>query len=227
MWTGFGYVDKLQAHYTVILMDSRGHGKSDKPYTPAAYRSKHFADDVIAVLDEVGIQQAHYWGFSLNGYTGFVLAKYYPQRLLSLIIGGASPYNTSDPNQPDELLAIAQKGVDEGADAAIAAMKAWAGGSISAGFEQRLRNTDFRAMVAMLTAWPHEPGVEDVLSTMTMPSLVFIGERDEPDYTLSEEYVKQMPNAVRFVLPGLSHTETMQAIDLLLPRVLDFLTTGK
>jgi len=227
MWTGFGYVDRLKEKYSVILFDCRGHGKSDKLYAPGSYTNRLLASDVIAVLDDLGIAETHYWGYSLNGLTGFVLAKYYPHRLLSLIIGGASPYGR-DPDQPFKLLEVAQLGVNEGVDAAIEAMKVWAGGSISEGFEERLRNTDFRALVTLLVDKQHEPGgVEDVLPTMTMPCLIFIGERDEPDHTFSREYVKLMPNASRFVLPGLGHSQTMQAIDVLLPRVLDFLETNR
>ena len=32
-----GYVDALKANYQLIMVDARGHGKSDKPYDPAAY----------------------------------------------------------------------------------------------------------------------------------------------------------------------------------------------
>jgi pimeloyl-ACP methyl ester carboxylesterase len=36
-WVDIGYVDAFKAERQVILLDSRGHGQSDKPHDPAAY----------------------------------------------------------------------------------------------------------------------------------------------------------------------------------------------
>ena len=36
-WRDFGYVDELKKDYKVVLIDNRGHGKSDKPHDPAMY----------------------------------------------------------------------------------------------------------------------------------------------------------------------------------------------
>ena len=43
------------------------------------------------MLDELGVDKAHYFGYSLGGELGWALAKYVPDRFSSLIIGGASP----------------------------------------------------------------------------------------------------------------------------------------
>ena len=40
-WYEWGYVDALKDDYRLILIDPRGHGKSDKPHDPAAYQSAH------------------------------------------------------------------------------------------------------------------------------------------------------------------------------------------
>jgi hypothetical protein len=56
-WIDCGYVDALKADHRVILLDSRGHGESDKPRDPRAYDLALRASDVLAVLDELGVQK--------------------------------------------------------------------------------------------------------------------------------------------------------------------------
>ncbi len=225
MWQGYGYVEMLKDKYKLILVDARGHGQSDKLYTRAAYDCKPMVDDVIAVLDDLGIAQTHYWGFSMGGYTGFGLAKYYPQRLRSLILGGASPYNNDDPTKPHPLMGMMRRGIEEGVEAMIDAYRVWAGGTVHPTSEARLRTLDPRAMLAFFEYSPDETGLEAVLPTMTMPCLLYIGDQDDPEDILT--YAKQIPNAVTLVLPGLNHAQTSAAVDLIVPRALEFLDTGR
>jgi len=91
-WRQFGYVDALADRHKLILIDSRGHGKSDKPHDPASYSLDLRASDIIAVLDELNIQTADFIGYSMGGWIGFGLARYAPDRFRSLILGGAHPF---------------------------------------------------------------------------------------------------------------------------------------
>ena len=68
------------------------HGESDKPHDPAAYGLAHRTADVLAVLDDLSIQKADYFGYSLGGWIGFGLVKRAPQRFSSFIFGAAHPY---------------------------------------------------------------------------------------------------------------------------------------
>jgi pimeloyl-ACP methyl ester carboxylesterase len=61
-WFEAGYVDTLKDAYHLILVDARGHGQSDKPHDIGAYRLKYRASDVIAVLDDLSIEKAAFWG---------------------------------------------------------------------------------------------------------------------------------------------------------------------
>lgn len=225
VWQGYGYVDRLKDKYKLILVDARGHGKSDKLYTHADYDVKFMADDVIAVLDDLGIEQTHYWGFSMGGYTGFGLAKYYPKRLLSLILGGASPYFEFDPTEPQPLRDAMYQGIAGDVEAMVETFRGWAGGTIHPTAEARLRSLDPRALAAFFEFSPDEKGIEDVLPTMFMPCLLYTGGQDYPEEVLT--YAKQMPNATTFILPNLNHAQTSAAVHLLIPRALEFLATGK
>ena len=86
-----GYVDALKADHQVILLDSRGHGQSDKPHDSNSYDLALRASDVLAVLDELGVQKADYFGYSLGGWIGFDLAIHAPPNGGYLVRGKSIP----------------------------------------------------------------------------------------------------------------------------------------
>lgn len=89
-WYELGYVDALKRAHLVILVDARGHGASDKPHDTSAYAKDRQAADVVGVLDELQIQRANYWGYSMGGRIGFALAQYAPERFRCFVLGGAA-----------------------------------------------------------------------------------------------------------------------------------------
>lgn len=52
-WREFGYTETLKRNHQVILVDTRGHGASDKPHNPGAYETELLVGDVLAVLDQL------------------------------------------------------------------------------------------------------------------------------------------------------------------------------
>lgn len=86
-WRHAGYVDALADQFTLVLVDGRGRGRSGKPHDPAMYSTDHLAADVLAVLDDLGVDRAGFWGQSLGGRVGLVLAIHYPGRLRALVAG--------------------------------------------------------------------------------------------------------------------------------------------
>jgi pimeloyl-ACP methyl ester carboxylesterase len=111
-----GWVAGLRDHYRLISIDARGHGSSGKPHKPEAYRMRLMAGDVTAVFDDLGIDKAHYFGYSMSGLVGWGLAKYAPERVISLIIGGMDaeyPYPSLDKDpEVQEYRRILRKGRD-------------------------------------------------------------------------------------------------------------------
>src|SRR5262252_5936382 len=57
MWETAGYIAALPG-YRHILFDHRGHGRSDAPPTVAGHQMSYYVDDVIAVLNDAGIERA-------------------------------------------------------------------------------------------------------------------------------------------------------------------------
>jgi pimeloyl-ACP methyl ester carboxylesterase len=89
-WYELGYVEALKGMHRLILVDARGHGTSDKPHVTSAYAKERQAADVVAVLEELKVQRADYWGYSMGGRIGFALAQYAPERFRCFVIGGAA-----------------------------------------------------------------------------------------------------------------------------------------
>jgi pimeloyl-ACP methyl ester carboxylesterase len=222
-WRGYGFVDLLKTDYQLILIDARGHGESDKPHTPEAYDHRVLVADIIAVLDHMQLPRTHYWGYSMGGKIGFGLAKYYPNRLRSLIIGGMSPYDRVDPNEPDETLIAYEEAIEKGIDHLITTVKTWYG-SITPAYEARLRNADLHAATAQMR-WRHTHTVDygNDLASMRLPILVYAGSADEPAFSEGQESVAQLPHARFVALPGMNHVQVGAASSIVVPYVKEFL----
>jgi pimeloyl-ACP methyl ester carboxylesterase len=92
-WINTGVFADLAKDHRVIALDCRGHGKSDKPHDPDAYRGE-MAKDVIRLLDHLQIRRAHIVGFSMGAYiTGQLLASA-PERFLTATVAGGGPART-------------------------------------------------------------------------------------------------------------------------------------
>jgi len=206
-----GYTGSLGNDYRLILMDARGHGGSHKPRKPESYSLERFVEDVVAVLDELSVNQAHFYGYSFGGWIGFGMAGLAPERLRSLIIGGAHPYR-------DDYESF--RHVD-GKDprAFVAALEEAIGERVSSEFKTLVLANDLRALVAC--AQPR-PSLEEVLPHMKMPCLLFAGTADAR-YPKIKECTKSMPNAQLLSLSGLNHVEAFLRVDLLLPHLKRFL----
>jgi len=86
-WLQSGIAERLAETHRVIWFDLRGHGRSDKPVDPDAY-GVALANDVVALLDERGIERAHLVGFSLGGRVLLRLLVHEPERVRSAAMIG-------------------------------------------------------------------------------------------------------------------------------------------
>lgn len=214
-WYDFGYVQGLMSDCRLILLDARGHGASDKPPELNAYTLRKRTDDIVAVLDDLKIDRAHFCGYSMGGWIGFGLAKYAPDRFRSLIIGGQHPYAQS----MEGLREIVRVGIDEGGDACV---KEWvkAQGRITS--EVRMLAYDYRALLAVAQ---DRESLEDVLPKIEMPCLLYVGEEDEEVYPLAKKCSAQLANARFVALPGLDHGGVIRECDAVVPHIKSFLSS--
>jgi pimeloyl-ACP methyl ester carboxylesterase len=75
----------------VITMDLRGRGRSDHDPTGATYRPDVYVDDVLAVLDALGVPRAAFLGTSLGGAVAMALAAAHPERVAGLLLNDVGP----------------------------------------------------------------------------------------------------------------------------------------
>jgi 3-oxoadipate enol-lactonase/4-carboxymuconolactone decarboxylase len=105
-------VAPLAEHFRVIRVDPRGHGRSPVPEGP--YTIDDIGGDVVALLDRLGIEQAHVVGVSLGGMVAMWMAINHPGR-----VGRIVPTATAAA-LPDAGFAARAQAVREGGTATVA-----------------------------------------------------------------------------------------------------------
>ncbi|KRB01289.1 alpha/beta hydrolase [Devosia sp. Root685] len=91
----------MDAGYRVVVIDSRGHGRSS--WDGGAFSYRQFADDAFAVLDRLGIETVAIVGWSDGACTGLAMAKAAPERVAGVFYfacnvdaSGSLPFVMSD-----------------------------------------------------------------------------------------------------------------------------------
>jgi pimeloyl-ACP methyl ester carboxylesterase len=188
-------VRAVAAHHTVILMDSRGHGRSSRDERPYGYDL--MADDVVALLDLLKIHKADIVGWSDGGILGLDLALRHKDRVGKVFAFAANTVTA---------------GVVEGVEKnpTFAAYIARAGNEY-----QRLSSTpkQYDAFVDQISKmWAEQPNWTDAeLKTIDTPVLVVDGDHDEAIKRAHTEYIAAtIPHAGLLILPNVSHFAFLQ-----------------
>jgi pimeloyl-ACP methyl ester carboxylesterase len=215
-WGRTGFVDALKESYRLVLIDARGHGKSDKPQTADEHGGiSAMAADTIAVLDTIGIEQAHVLGYSMGALTCYALGHEAPERLRSMIAGGG-PSGVSE-EWRQGLIEIFRKGPDT-----YIALLEDSIGPLDPERREEIRQLDMSALIAAASANVVDPIPDDVFRSIPVPCLLFVGERDELAHDHMQRIATLMPNAELHILAGLDHVQAGTDRDRTLPLILDF-----
>jgi len=213
-WYLSGYVEALRQQFRLILIDSRGHGNSDKPYDPDAYALCLQVQDVVAILDQLKIEKAIFWGYSSGARVALGLAKWAPLRVAAMVIGGEDararavpPWLRINPDDPEKFLETIFD---------ITNLDRERRGAVK---RQEILTNDFKALAA---AQQDLFSMEDVLPHIIQPCLFYAGEHD-PVYPVVSKYPESMPNLSFAALPGLGHTSAFWKSKVVLECVLGFL----
>jgi pimeloyl-ACP methyl ester carboxylesterase len=210
-WVDLGYVEALRDRHRLILIDARGHGQSDKPHDPNAYDLALRAADVVAVLDDLRLHRADFFGYSMGGWIGFGLAKHFPERFNSFILGGAHPYAENTQAIRDRMP------MDRAAFAA--GLEKTYGALLTPARRARLLAND---LVALRALTQDRDSLADILPAITTPTLVFVGELD-PRLAQGRQAAAEMPNATFFSLPDCDHVGTTRRTEIIIPKIRTFL----
>jgi pimeloyl-ACP methyl ester carboxylesterase len=223
MWRNYGYTDILRENNQLILFDFRGHGKSDKPHEPGEY-GPEMAEDIVAILDSLGILKAHYVGYSLGATAGYTLAVRHPDRFTSFILGGVTPYEW-----PDEMVIAANTSITgyrlriTDPDAYIRDMENLLDKTFSDEEKADMLAGDAEASIAVLTSllkWP--PLKDSELAGITAPCFLYCGDQD-PFHSGMQKSVEFIQRARFLSMEGFNHITAFAKSEYVLPYISAFL----
>jgi pimeloyl-ACP methyl ester carboxylesterase len=202
----------VEAGRQVVALDCRGHGESGKPHDPEAYAGTTMGDDVLAVMDHLGIEQADLIGHSMGAAISAALVTRQEGRFRSVVLGGVGDRLVMR-RDPERAAAIARAlEARELSDDTTAIARGFRV------FAERLGN-DLAALSALQRA--SRFGVDrQTLGALRLPVLVVIGQGD----TLAgpaTELAGAIQSAQLRVVPG-DHLTAVGAPELR-RAILDFL----
>jgi len=214
-WGQSGWIDFLVAQgRAVVGLDCRGHGRSGKPHNPGAYDGNQMADDVLAVMDAVGLDRADLMGYSMGGRIAVSLMARRRGRFSSVIVGGAGlPPAVSDA-QTRAAIAAALETDDVSTISLPAALFMREFAESRAHDPQSLAglDNDLKALGACYGRYFQQlDQVDDAaLRQVHVPVLAVVGDGDEA-LPQAQRLVEAMPDARLVVLPGEDHLTTISA----------------
>ncbi len=213
-----GQVDALSPDYRVITWDMRGHGRTDSPADPADYSEEATVEDMAAILDACGVEQAVLGGHSLGGYMSMAFRLTYPQRVRALMVFDTGPGFRSDaPREQWNERArrtgdrLEERGIEhlrEGGES----QRAWhVNGALGLAHAAR----------GMMTQ--RDGRVINALPEIDVPTLVLVGANDEP-YLAGTDYMgNKVPGVRKVVVPDAGHSANIEQPDFFNATVREFL----
>lgn len=207
-WRDRGFVERLVDEYLLVLIDARGAGESDKPHDVELFSQVKRASDVIAVLDNLGIERTHFFGYSMGGLIGAAVLQHHPDRLLSVTLGGYSPYDPKSLATPPATQAEYDDEVKNRP-------------GLTDEDRTRLLRNDVIALHASIASWAGSESPQDVLQN-SVPKMFFCGTED-PSYEGSKRAGVEANDSRFFPVEGADHGGAGVAVDIAAPRILEFL----
>jgi len=195
-WHGAGYVSRLSSEFTVITIDQRGSGESEKPLAASAYAVDELVDDVLAVADAAGAQRFALWGFSSGANIGrYVVVR--SDRVRSMVYIGINFGPAADGIFRERILEERAKATPQDSDTKKLQL-AW--------------------LSAMLDYPPVEP------RDMKCPTLWMMGTKNEGAYASLKAYAGRLDGTrvEAATLDGLTHPQEFNHVDATLPKALAF-----
>ncbi|MBR0840120.1 alpha/beta hydrolase [Bradyrhizobium liaoningense] len=203
-------VRALQRHYQVIVMESRGHGRSSRNQEPYGYDL--MASDVVGLLDHLKVRKATIVGWSDGAIIGLDIAMKHPERVSKLFAFAAN----SDPS------GVADIATSDVFNAYIA----------RAGEEYTRLSptpTEYKSFVAEITKmWESQPKwTASDLAAIKVPTWIVDGDHDEAIKRENTEFMAaNIPGAGLLIQPEVSHFSFLQDPAQFNDDVLHFLGRG-
>jgi pimeloyl-ACP methyl ester carboxylesterase len=222
--------------YRVIAYNDRGYPPSSVPSDPAAYSEEQSVDDLLGLMNSLGIEQAHIGGLSMGGALTLKFGIAHPERCRSLTIAGAGSGTTNKEQFLKEQNRTATVFEQEGSTA-VAAFYAHGPARVQLQAKDPLGFEEFLALFEK-----HSPGgsaktmrgiqmrrrtiyeVESEMRACRVPALILTGDEDELCLEPALFMKRNLPNAGLVVFPKSGHPINLEEPALFNQIVLDFLT---
>ena len=209
-----GYTDFLEglarfAH--VVTFDKRGTGMSDRPDGVAMLEER--VDDLVAVMDAVGMERAAIVGVSEGGTLAVAIAALRPERVSHLVLCGTSAWFSGEAEegaflQSDAAEALAQMVLDAWGDGSFLRLLVPSGAGdprFEPLFEKLERYSTGPHGMAQLIAWVMATDIRSLLPGIRVPTLV-MRRRDEIAPRRASEYLAEHIEGSKYLeLPGADH----------------------
>jgi pimeloyl-ACP methyl ester carboxylesterase len=217
-WHDAGYVERLKSEFTVITVDLRGNGESDRPTDPASYTTGKLGQDILAVADDYGVDRFTVWGFSYGGNIARYLAAQ-SDCIAKLIIIGI-PFGLGATGEFRQF-------IEEYRDFWTPILQAQAGGtldldSLSEKDREEFQTTNVPLNLAWLSAMLEWKAVEP--TDLRCPTLWLSGSKNEAAMASIKEYAAKVKGTQVQVeiVESLNHPQEFSEIDKVLPVMLSF-----
>jgi 3-oxoadipate enol-lactonase len=170
--------------YQVIAPDLRGHGKSEVPSGP--YSMDQMADDLAALMDRLQVERVILAGLSMGGYITLAFWRLYPHRVRALALidtraGADTPEGRKNRYETAEQVRI------QGTEAMVEGMLPKLLSLITLGSKpeivaharQMMDDTPAGGVIGALEGMALRPDSTPTLQTISVPTLIVVGEEDK------------------------------------------------
>lgn len=208
-----GQVGALESDYRVLRYDHRGHGLSGA--SGGAYTLELLADDLLALLDALGIHQTHVVGVSIGALTGAYAAHRDPRRFVTVTMADCQPRSTPASRQLwlGRASSARQHGLAEIVDESIVR---WFGPDFRAAKPRLV--SEYRSMMESTSVdgyvgCAHAISDHDArrrVAALAMPKLFLAGEHDGTSPQVLGELSGETPSARFAVIPGAGHLSNVE-----------------
>jgi pimeloyl-ACP methyl ester carboxylesterase len=217
--------ERLSGRYKIIRHDHRGHGNSSKP--PGPYRLQDYVDDIVALINYLGLERVDLMGHSMGGRTALLFALEHPERLGRLLLVGAAGA-PPEGVQLERFEAIKKLAVREGMPAvfgselfSFALPEAWKKDPVAA--QEQFEKNSPESFCAAAEATITMPDLREHLGEIKMPVWVCAGERDAVPLAFSELCAEKITDCTQVIIPACGHYPMQDATDVFLDQLEGFL----
>lgn len=219
---------RLCRRLRVVRYDQRGHGESEAP--PGPYSMELLGQDLLALLDGLGLRRVHLCGLSLGGMVALWFAAHFPERVDRAVFADTAARIGTTDGWNDRISAVESGGMASVRETVVARF-------LSTEFRARrpdvarevgdmVEATDPRGYAGACAAL-RDADLHPLLGEVRAPSLVMAGERDE---STPVEQARELHEALRGsrleIVSGAAHLSNLEKSDFFNQRVTEFLDLG-